>query len=523
GSKKFEVVMRAEQKGTVTSTASIDSSRHERDDNSSNDTATASTVLFVPQTDLSVTLADEPDPVFIGNNLTYTLEASNAGPDNAPNVTVSQELPAEGATFVSASDGCSQAGGVVTCSLDELAPGDSSEFEVVVSGDQVGTLTSSASIAINGFEEDPDLQNNVAMAVTSVELPKTDLSVTLSDPSEPVTVGDNFTYSLGASNGGPQDATEVEVTQQLPADVSFVSASDGCSEASGVVTCSIGDLASGDGEQFEVVVKAEAPGTISSNASISGGDLEEDPDSANNVAVAVTTLELPKADLSVAVADAPDPVTVGDNVTYAIGATNAGPRGATDVQVTQQLPAGVSFVSASSGCSEANGVVTCSAGDLAPGALAQFAVVLKADQPGTVSVTANVAGSSDQQDPNASNNAVTVTTEATCTITGTAGNNTLVGTAGRDVICGLGGNDSIRAQGGADLIFGGDGADVVQGAAGNDVIRGDAGNDDLRGQDGNDTLYGDAGFDKLNGGAGTDSCSVGPDGGRMASCERRLA
>ncbi len=49
---------------------------------------------------LSVTKTDSPDPVAAGANLTYTITVQNLGPSTAPNVSLSDTLPA-GTTFVS--------------------------------------------------------------------------------------------------------------------------------------------------------------------------------------------------------------------------------------------------------------------------------------------------------------------------------------------------------------------------------------------------------------------------------------
>jgi|tagenome__1003787_1003787.scaffolds.fasta_scaffold20951212_2 hypothetical protein len=86
---------------------------------------------------------------------------------------------------------------------------------------------------------------------------------------------------------------------------------------------------------------------------------------------------------------------------------------------------------------------------------------------------------------------------ATCTITGTEGNDTLTGTAGNDVICGLGGNDTIRGGGGNDVLLGDAGADRLFGEAGNDSLDGRAGNDTLDGGVGADSLIGGTDIDKL--------------------------
>jgi len=50
--------------------------------------------------DLSLTKTDAPDPVGVGNNLTYTLTAANAGPSDAQAVVVTDTLPANVTSMV---------------------------------------------------------------------------------------------------------------------------------------------------------------------------------------------------------------------------------------------------------------------------------------------------------------------------------------------------------------------------------------------------------------------------------------
>ena len=51
------------------------------------------------------------------------------------------------------------------------------------------------------------------------------------------------------------------------------------------------------------------------------------------------------ADLSVVLADSPDPVAAGADLTYAIVVLNSGPVGATDVDLLMQVPVGTTFIS----------------------------------------------------------------------------------------------------------------------------------------------------------------------------------
>ncbi len=122
-----------------------------------------------PEADLSITKQDSPDPVTVGQNLTYTLEVSNAGPSAASNVQVVDTLPS-GVTFVSAvpSQGtCSQAGGVVTCSLGTVNAGQSVTITIVVQPTTAGTLNNSATVSSTTL--DPTPGNNSAQVTTQVE------------------------------------------------------------------------------------------------------------------------------------------------------------------------------------------------------------------------------------------------------------------------------------------------------------------------------------------------------------------
>jgi uncharacterized repeat protein (TIGR01451 family) len=116
-----------------------------------------------------------------------------------------------------------------------------------------------------------------------------------------------------------------------------------------------------------------------------------------------------QADLEISKADSPDPVTVGDNLTYTITVTNLGPDAATNVVVTDTLPSGVTFVSASPGCVHSAGVVTCNLGNIPAGDSVTITIVVTVTAPGTISNTATVT--SDTLDPNTANNSDAEPTE----------------------------------------------------------------------------------------------------------------
>ena len=116
----------------------------------------------------------------------------------------------------------------------------------------------------------------------------------------------------------------------------------------------------------------------------------------------------PAADLSLAKADAPDPVAVRAPLTYTLSVVNHGPSAAPDVHVLDTLPAGVDFVSASGGCTLSAGQVDCALGTLAAGAGATVEVTVTPRARGVITNTARVGSSAPDPDP--SNNTATTDT-----------------------------------------------------------------------------------------------------------------
>lgn len=85
--------------GTNSTTASIASD--EADPTPGNNSATVS-VVVQPVVDLAVAIAANPSPVAVGQDLVYTIEVTNSGPDDASAVALVNVLPT-GVTFLSAS------------------------------------------------------------------------------------------------------------------------------------------------------------------------------------------------------------------------------------------------------------------------------------------------------------------------------------------------------------------------------------------------------------------------------------
>ncbi|MEW5871413.1 MAG: S8 family serine peptidase [Chloroflexota bacterium] len=118
--------------------------------------------------DLAVTLSATPSPIYTGESLTYALSVENKGPDAVYNAILADTLP-PGASFVSASPGCSHNGNVVTCELDRLLRGEKREITILVIAPAApGLIANQASITAAGH--DPYAKNNWTLLLTQVYL-----------------------------------------------------------------------------------------------------------------------------------------------------------------------------------------------------------------------------------------------------------------------------------------------------------------------------------------------------------------
>lgn len=389
------------------------------DPNTANNSATVCTnVLGLGTSDLSLTKIDSPDPVNVGGTLTYTISMTTTG--DATGVQLGDTLPAS-ATFISASasqGSCSPpSGNVLSCNLGDLGSGVSATVTIVVTPITAGVICNNASVT--AATSDPNLENNGAEACTTVQQlqppPQADLVVTKTDSPDPVTVGGTLTYTLPVTTSG--DATNVVVTDGLVAGLNFISASASpqgtCTFAGGVVTCSLGSLASGATATVTIQVGVSptlAGLTICNFASASAA--ETDPNPANNLSVQqCTTVVAAGADVAVS-KSAPATAAVGATLTYTISVTTSGD--ATGVQLLDTPPPGTSFVSVAPtgtcglGTGPGTPPVVCDIGNLASGATFTATLQVTVTAGGLICNTAGVLSTSN--DPNPGNNSSMVCT-----------------------------------------------------------------------------------------------------------------
>jgi len=235
-----------------------------------------------------------------------------------------------------------------------------------------------------------------------------DVVVEKSSSATNVTAGDRFAYTLTARNVGSADATDVRVRDRIPDGLSIDGASSGCTISGQAVECDLGTLAPSAARSVTISVTATAAAcpSVDNRGVVSASDeaaAAAGNDDSNTVTVDVAC---PSNRPDVAIrkrSDAPDSgVFAGDRFTYTIIAENVGTGDANDVVVTDTVPAGLTIISTSAGCSTSGRSVTCPIGTLAQGAHAQVTITVQTTESACPKVT-NVARVSASNDSNASN------------------------------------------------------------------------------------------------------------------------
>jgi CSLREA domain-containing protein len=171
--------------------------------------------------DLSLALADAPDPVSKSSALAYTLAVSNLGPSTASSVSVTDTLPA-GVTFQSAGGSgwaCGFASGIVTCTLPSLAVGPAPVITIVVTAPATaGTISDSASVT--STTTDPVAGNNsqtVSTTVVNCQRPPaiTDLSLS------PLNIDSGAPFTLTWTATMPAGAGQYEILLSYDSGATF--------------------------------------------------------------------------------------------------------------------------------------------------------------------------------------------------------------------------------------------------------------------------------------------------------------
>ena len=361
-----------------------------------------------------------------GGTIPYSITITNAGPDAANNVVVTDVLPAQllfhsitepaGFTCTTPAVGTN---GTITCTAATFANGATANFFLVttVANNATGPISNSASVGASGI--DPASGNSAGAAGNVTIAGDADVGVSKTTAATSVAPGGTFSYTIGVTNLGPDIATNVVMTDVLPASLEFQSITEPAGftcttpavNASGTITCTAATLAAGPTATFTLTVRvaAGATGTITNTAGVSSSSTD-----GNGTNGSATTAPVPVsaagADVRVTKTTAATQAPTGSTMNWTITVTNNGPATATNVVVTDTLPASLQFISATptQGTCSGTTTITCNLGSLVNNAVAT--IVLSTRVVATSGVVSNGATvSAATTDPNGGNNTTSTT------------------------------------------------------------------------------------------------------------------
>ena len=377
------------------------------------------------EADLSITKTDGVTTAVPGGQVTYTITASNAGPGDAPNTTISDTFAAvlncSWTCSASMGSSCTAAGSGDINDLANLLVGGSVTYTAVcdISPDATGTLVNTATVTPDASITDNNTANNTATDSDTLT-PTADLSVTKTDGQPASTPGTPITYTIVASNAGPSTVTDAQLTD------TFVAALQNCSWTSAAAGGASGNT-NGAGNIAETLalpvgasvtytvdcdIDPAATGTLSNTASIASV-LATDPTPGNNNATDSNTLGA-VADLSITKTDNQTAATAGEPISYVIVASNAGPSAVSDAVVTDIFQAPLencSWISVAAGGAAGNSSASGNLSDvlfMPPGSSVTYDVIcdVALDAFGPISNTATIS-SATADDPTPGNDSAT--------------------------------------------------------------------------------------------------------------------
>ncbi|MBO9727266.1 MAG: DUF11 domain-containing protein [Chitinophaga sp.] len=288
-----------------------------------------------------------------GENISYTIVATNNGPSTAVNADIHDAVPTaiKQVTWTATAagkatiNGTSSGSGNVVDLLASIPPGAGNSITIQVNGtvDPAfrDTLKNKAIITPAEPGALPDTSELVQTVVTGNPI----LSITKAGPATAI-AGQNISYTITVSNSGKSDAVNLAITDTVPAsivDVQWQAVAEGVATINGVASGNgnsinlHGNIAAGNANTIVITVTGRVlpatTGTIVNTATVTPAE----PGAASAQSSASTTLNIVSL-LNIS-KTGPAIMTRGEEATYVINVINPGPSKATNVDITDIIPA----------------------------------------------------------------------------------------------------------------------------------------------------------------------------------------
>ncbi len=311
------------------------------DPNPNNDKASAS--IYVPVTDIQITKIVNNNKPNVGNTVTFTITAKNNGPDNATNIQIIDIMPNgfDNCSYT-ASDGTSYSNGIWT--ISNLANGTTATLTLsgTVNSTIAGITTTNTVNKIHEDQYDSNPNNDHASA--SIYVPVADIHIAKTVDKNNPQVGDKVAFTVTVINDGPNNATNISISDLMPAGFNNV-----------VITPSIGtyDNTTGiwtipaltNGANATLILSGDVTSAIAgqlvTNTANKTAEDQYDPTPDDDTASA--SINTQEADVDITKTVDKNTANVGESVIFTINVTNKGPNTATRLKFLDKLPAGLQY------------------------------------------------------------------------------------------------------------------------------------------------------------------------------------
>lgn len=284
------------------------------------DTSLCSTIVVV-QPELQL-VKRVPAEVTLCEEIPVTFTVTNTGTGNADNVVISDPLPRGWTNEAGQRE--------ITLNVGTLKAKESKSYTVKVKTSSTGEFENTATATASN--------NLSATSGTTTTIVRQPVLQILKRGPESVYAGRDVTFQIAVRNAGDATAKNVVIEDTLPTNSSFVSASDNGRNTAGKVTWTLPELRPGDTKAYTVTVAADGISTIRNSVSAKADCADEVSANAQTLVEGIPGLLLECVDLA-------DPIELGQNITYVITATNQGTAPGTNIKITCQLPASMTYVS----------------------------------------------------------------------------------------------------------------------------------------------------------------------------------
>ncbi len=336
--------------------------------------ATAQATTLVTQSDLAITKTPDNDSTLLGQPTVFTIAVTNNGNAIASNVVVADALPAAFQQVTSTPEGSFGEDGSLQWTIASIEPGATETITLTTTAAEAGTHVNTATATDRGVTVSAEATVNVLQP--SVSLSKTGGAA--------LYVEGERTYTITATNAGTANLTGVTITDNIPAEMSYVSSDSNGAVADGVVTWSIGNLDVAQSVSVNVTLRGDSVGEVINTANVTSAE--------GAIADAVVNISIIAAAAAhVSIIDTVDPMGVGEEGSYTVTITNqSSDSPMTNVRLTVTLPAEFTIVSAPSGSISSGTVTYAAIPSLAAGDTQEFTITVQADSQGDVVASATL-------------------------------------------------------------------------------------------------------------------------------------